>query len=254
MTADLLISAGALLFGIIAMVLAVRRQRLLPAPSNNHEELRQQVETLRRDVASLQRMLVEKQNEIDRLNERLRQLERGVTAAEATAQDVRRKVLLVCIGTDKMLEVDSAMLRKVQAQTQIRITRLLPVSKAGLKRFIDRHRASGRPIDYVHFGVHAGPQGLVFEDGIASGLWLSQQLAGVQVVLIAGCNGDQVADLLGVVNAVVSLREEVDNHEAALFATAFWLAIGNGLEPEEAFERALAAAPGSVAEFAELHL
>lgn len=254
MTADILISAGALLFGIIAMVLAVRRQRLLPAPSNNHDELRQQVETLRRDVASLQRMLVEKQNEIDRLNERLRQLERGVTAADTQAQDVRRKVLLVCIGTDRMLEEDNAMLRKVQAQTPIRITRLLPVNRASLKRTIDRHRASGRPIDYIHFGVHSGPQGLIFEDGVASGLWLSQQLTGVRTVLIAGCNGDQVADLLGVVGAVVSLREEVDNREAALFATAFWLQIGMGLEPEEAFERALAAAPGSVAEFAELHL
>lgn len=253
MTADVIISVGALLFGLLSMVLAVRRQRFIPVASNS-DELRNRVALLERDIASLQRMLVEKQREIDTLNERIRQLERGgVPAVEAAAHE-RRKVVLVCIGNDRMLEEDNAMLRKVQAQTSIRISRLLPVSKANFKRTIDRNRAAGRPIEYVHFGVHSGPGGLAFDDGTATGAWLSQQLGGVRVVLIAGCNGDQVADMLGVVNAVVSLREEVDNREAAVFSTAFWLAIGEGKDVEEAFENALTAAPGAVAEFAELHL
>lgn len=251
------ITVLALLMGLSAMGLAIWKQRKTPMqaqPLSREQELLDQIASLKRDITGLQRMLVEKQREIDQLSERIRQLERGVMASEAPVSDVMRKVLLVCIGTDRKLEEDNAMLRRVQAQTDIRITRLFPVSKASLKRIIDRHRASGRPIEFVHFGVHAGPNGLLFEDGVATGLWLSQQLGGVRIVLIAGCNGDQVADLLGVVNAVVSLREEVENHDAAVFSTAFWMAIGNGLEVEEAFERALAAAPPVVAEFAELHL
>ena len=254
MTADLLISAGALLFGIIAMVFAVRRQRLLPAPSNNHEELRQQVEILRRDVASLQRMLVEKQNEIDALNKRIRDLERGGPQDSTPASNERRRVLLVGLGDDAMLQEDLAQLRRVQAQTNIRISRLLPVSKASLERTIERHRAAGNPVRLLHLSVHSGPQGLLFSDGIADGMWLSQQLGGVEIAVLAGCSNDTVADMLRVVPAVVSMREDVNNHDASLFSGAFWLAVGQGMDANEAFERALQRAPALVGEFVELHL
>lgn len=253
MTIDLFIALTSFAVGMAAMLLALRKQRMVAATPSPSEELRQKVLLLERDVASLQRMLVEKQNEIDKLNERIRQLERGVTPV-ASANAEKRKVLLVCIGAQQMLEEDNAMLRKVQAQTNIRLTRLLPVTKASLKRTIDRHRAQHTPIEYVHFAVHASPEGLEFEDGMASGLWLSQQLGGVKIALLAGCNTDQVADLLTVVPAVVSLREEIANRDAALFATAFWMGVGQGLAVEEAFEHALSVAPSVVSEFAELHL
>lgn len=244
--------------GIVALVLAVRRERLRPAPPqaplNREAELLTRVATLERDIASLQRMLVEKQNEIDALNKRIRELERGAVIDNPATPTERRRVLLVGVGDDKMLQEDLAQLRRVQAQTNIRISRLLPVSKASLERTIERHRAAGSPVKLLHLAVHSCQDGLEFVDGLATGMWLSQQLAGVEIAMLAGCSNDSVADLLRVVPAVVSMRENVDNRDASIFAGAFWMAVGNGMDAEEAFERALQRAPSSVGEFIELHL
>jgi len=256
MREDIVIAALALLFGIIALVLAIKKQRVLPPPvaAVPTEEWQKRVQMLERDIAGLQRMLVEKQNEIDQLRERIRQLERGVITDNPNTPTERRRVLLVGIGDDAMLQEDLAQLRRVQSQTNVRISRLMPVSRASLERTIERHRAAGTPVKLLHLAVHSGPQGLLFEDGIADGLWLSQHLAGIDIAMLAGCSNDTVADLLRVVPAVVSMREDVDNRDAAIFAGAFWLAVGQGMDANEAFERALQRAPALVGEFVELHL
>lgn len=256
MREDIVIAALALLFGIIALVLAIKKQRVLPPPvaAVPTEEWQKRVQMLERDIAGLQRMLVEKQNEIDQLRERIRQLERGVITDNPNTPTERRRVLLVGIGDDAMLQEDLTQLRRVQSQTNIRISRLMPVSRASLERTIERHRAAGTPVKLLHLATHSGPQGLVLSDGIATGQWLSEHLAGVEIAVLAGCSGDQVADLLGVVPAVISMREDVDNKAASIFAGAFWLAVGMGLDANEAFERALQRAPAVVGEFVELHL
>lgn len=253
MTADQIVAALALVVGVIAMVLAIKKQRDMPPfATQDTTDLQRKVALLERDVASLQRMLVEKQNEIDALNKRIRDLERGTSADNQSTE--RRRVLLVGVGDDTMLQEDLAQLRRVQAQTNIRISRLLPVSKASLERTIERHRVAGTPVKLLHLAVHSGPDGLQFSDGIATGMWLSQQLAGVEIAMLAGCSNDSVADLLRVVPAVVSMREDVDSHDASVFAGAFWLAVGQGMDANEAFERALQRAPALVGEFVELHL
>ena len=256
MREDIVIAALALLFGVIALVLAIKKQRVLPPPvaAVPTVEWQKRVQMLERDIAGLQRMLVEKQNEIDQLRERIRQLERGTIADSPNTPTERRRVLLVGIGDDAMLQEDLAQLRRVQSQTNIRISRLMPVSRASLERTIERHRAAGTPVKLLHLAVHSGPAGLLFEDGIADGLWLSQHLAGIDIAMLAGCSNDTVADLLRVVPAVVSMREDVDNRDAAIFAGAFWLAVGQGMDANEAFERALQRAPALVGEFVELHL
>ena len=256
MSVDQFVAYLAFAVGIGAMVLAIKKQRNTPSPTAaqlDTSDLQRKVALLERDVASLQRMLVEKQNEIDALNKRIRDLERG-GPQDAPASNERRRVLLVGMGDDAMLQEDLAQLRRVQAQTNIRISRLLPVSKASLERTIERHRAAGTPVKLLHLAVHSGPDGLQFSDGVADGMWLSQHLSGVEIAVLAGCSNDTVADMLRVVPAVVSMREEVNNHDAAMFAGAFWLAVGQGMDASEAFERALQRAPAVVGEFVELHL
>ncbi len=256
MSVDQFVAYLAFAVGIGAMVLAIKKQRNTPSPTAaqlDTSDLQRKVALLERDVASLQRMLVEKQNEIDALNKRIRDLERG-GPQDAPVSNERRRVLLVGMGDDAMLQEDLAQLRRVQATTNIRISRLLPVSKASLERTIERHRAAGNPVRLLHLSVHSGPQGLLFSDGIADGMWLSQQLAGVEIAVLAGCSNDAVADMLRVVPAVVSMREDVNNHDASLFSGAFWLAVGQGMDANEAFERALQRAPAVVGEFVELHL
>lgn len=250
-------SIVAILLGGAALVFAVwrqrnddeRREQRAAASLTREQQLEKRVAMLERDITGLQRMLVEKQNEIDQLNQRIRQLEQG--AAPSPSPAAQRRVLVVGVGEDVMLQEDLAQLRRVQA---LRISRLLPVSMANLERTVERHRAAGNPVKLLHLAVHSNAQGLVFADGVATGLWLSQHLAGVDIMVLAGCEGDQVADLLRVVPAVVSMREAVSNRDAAIFAGAFWSAVGSGMNASDAFEYALDRAPATLAEFVELHL
>jgi hypothetical protein len=242
----------AVIVGLVALLMAIKRDRRRPVPVSKEVELTNRVVQLENTVVILQRLLYEKQTEIDLLTDRIRVLEKGIAITDVP--EGKRLVLLAGIGDDAMLEVDLAALRKVQAQTNLRLSRLLPVSKASLERTLDRHRAAGTPVKYLHLAIHSGPDGLVFSDGIASGIWLSQHLAGVEIAVLAGCSGDQVADLLGVVPAVISMREEVQNTDASKFTALFWTAVGQGMNANEAFERAIRLAPTAVGEFVELHL
>lgn len=256
------IAIAAPVVSFLALVMAVRRSKAMPGLYDTREramerriaEMETTIKRLESTVATLHGMLYDKQNEIDGLNQRIKDLERGVMPDSQAAPTERRRVLLVGLCDDAMMQEDLAQLRRVQVQTNIRISRLLPVSRASLERTIERHRAAGTPVKLLHLAVHSGPAGLQFDDGLADGLWLSQQLAGVEIAVLAGCSNDAVADLLRVVPAVVSMREDVNNRDAALFSGAFWLAVGQGMDANEAFERALQRAPAVVGEFVELHL
>ena len=258
----LAVTCGAASVSLLELVVAVRRSKALTVQYETKEralerriaEMEETIKRLESTVATLQALLYDKHNEIDALNKRIRDLERGGPQDSTPASNERRRVLLVGLGDDAMLQEDLAQLRRVQAQTNIRISRLLPVSKASLERTIERHRAAGTPVKLLHLAVHSGPDGLQFSDGVADGMWLSQHLSGVEIAVLAGCSNDTVADMLRVVPAVVSMREDVNNHDAAMFSGAFWLAVGQGMDANEAFERALQRAPAVVGEFVELHL
>jgi hypothetical protein len=160
--------------------------------------------------------------------------------------------LLVGVGDDPALLLDVTILRTVKSKTGLDYNRIQPVTKDGLERMLARRRLAGDPVRYVHLGVHAGPQGLQFADGLATGAWLSEHFAGVLVLLIAGCQADGVGDLLGVVPAVITLREDLRHEDAADLTLAFWTAIGEGLTATAAFLRMRERCP-AVADFAELH-
>ena len=91
-----------------------------------------------------------------------------------------------------------------------------------------------------------------FDDGIASPQWLSENVQGAEVVVIAGCQSDTVGDYLGVATAVITMLEEVRNDDAARFTEAFWTQIGEKMQPEDAFYKAIEIVP-QVSEFAEYH-
>ena len=252
MTADQIVAALALVIGVVAMVLAIKKQRNTPIPvSKITTDLQRKVALLERDIASLQRMLVEKQNEIDGLTKRIRDLERNTPMQPLQPQHDR--VLVAALGTDKEFMLDRNALLEVQAKTGLQLQRIFPVTKQRLSDYITRRRMEEDPVRYVHFALHSGPTGLQFADGIADGVWLAGVLTGVEVVVLAGCESDAVADMIGVVPAVVSMREDVTHQDASNFTLAFWMEIGNGATTKEAFKTARNKVP-AVAEFVELHL
>lgn len=245
---------AALLLGLVAMLFAIKRECNRPAVTVSREaELVKQVEQLRNDVAALQRMLTEKQTEIDQLTKRIWQLEQAAPAEQPAPKTpkARKPLLAVAIGPDPMLEVDVAALRGIAA---FQLAVLQNASKGDLEALLERHRAAGNPIRHLHIATHANHQGLAFAGGMADGLWLSKHLSGVQVLVLAGCESDRVADLLSVVPAVVSMRDEIDNRDASLFSRAFWTAIGQGQDAQAALDWAIERSPAIVAEMVDLHL
>lgn len=257
-----IIGAAALVFSLVLVVLAWHRTSKMPAYESREEALIKRVSDLetalrqaeerreireaelQRDISALQRMLLAKEHEVASLNERIRQLEDGKTSKR------QRQRLLIAYTEQNMLEEDLAVLRGVSA---FRRDVLRDASKSDLKRLIDERRGSGQPIQNVHISMHAGPAGVAFKDGMADGLWLSQTLSGVDVLVIAGCKSTRQAYLVGVVPNVVSMRDDVDSDAARLFARAFWEGIGDGKDPETAFEEALDRSPDRLVEMVEFH-
>ncbi|MFN8466317.1 MAG: hypothetical protein U0X20_12240 [Caldilineaceae bacterium] len=163
------------------------------------------------------------------------------------------RYLFVCVGEDRALMLDLAALRAVRSATNLRFVRLLNATRVRFATTLRRERSFGRPVELLHLAVHASPAGVEFADGIADADWLSEQLLGVQVMLLAGCEGDSIGDWLGVVPHVVTLSEEISHEDAAILTQHFWHNIGLQKEPGEALNEALALCPPVVSEYVVRH-
>lgn len=258
------IGAIALLFSLVLVVLAWHRTGRMPAYESREEALAKRVSDLEealieaerrriereaeleRDIQALTRMLLAKEHQVSKLTERIRQLEQSVPAPSRR----QKQALLIAYTAQKMLEEDLAALRGVTAfQRDV----LKNATMAKLKMLIDERRGMGDPVRNVHLAMHAGPNGVAFEDGVADGLWLSQALAGVDVLVIAGCQSTRQAYLIGVVPNVVSMRDDADSASARIFSRAFWEAIGDGKDPEDAFYEARNRSPVQMDEMVAFH-
>lgn len=161
-------------------------------------------------------------------------------------------ILVAVIGSDDALDADLTALRSVRNQTGMQFVRIQDATLAKLKTVLDRERANGHTCN-LHLAVHSGSQGIELGGAIIDGVALSEILDGVQVMVIAGCRSDQVADLLGVVPFVVSFTEEISHADAKTFSRIFWTGIGNGIKPEQALREALKKSPASLSEFVTRH-
>lgn len=252
----------ALTFSLIMVVLAWHRTARMPEYESREEALAKRVSDLeqalveaekrriereaelQRDILALQRMLLAKEHEVTTLKEGFRMLERR------TPVQRHKPSLLIAYTEQKMLEEDLATLRGVASfQRDV----LKNATKARLQALIDERRGMGDPVKNVHLAMHAGPEGVAFADGLADGLWLSQALAGVEVLVIAGCQSTRQAYLIGVVPNVVSMRDDADSTGARIFSRAFWESIGDGRDPEEAFYEARSRSPVHIDEMVAFH-
>lgn len=259
---DFVVLAGvlALVVSLTVLAVAIRRSARLPQIESREDalalrvaDLETQIERLEGTIATLQTLLYDRQRMIDQLTERVRQLEHGATAGgwtDTPPQRQRRSVLAVGIGQDQGLEQDLAALRGVCG---VQLAVLRDVSKASLEALLERHRANGFPVRYLHLAVHAGQDGLALADGLADGLWLSRHLDGVEVLVIAGCESDRVGDLLSVVRHPITMRAEIEHRDAAIFTRAFWTEVGAGAPVDAALEEALRRSPSEVREMVEAH-
>ena len=165
--------------------------------------------------------------------------------------------LLVCAGADSGLLLDLAVLRAVRTHTGLEFMRVLNATSRKFAAALRRERELRRPVQLLHLALHTSAQGVEFVDGPADGNWLSERLAGVRVLLLASCAGDELGDWLGVVPFVVTLNEAISHEDAAALAHHFWQGVGlHPLTAETvgaALNAALALCPPAVAEYVVRH-
>lgn len=164
-----------------------------------------------------------------------------------------RRTLLVCAGPASAFMIDLAALRGVRAATGLEFRRLLDVTRPKLEKHLRREQGLGRPVELLHLALHASAAGVQFSDGVADGAWLSERLGGVRIMLLAGCEGEEVGDWLNVIPHVITLSEGITDADAAALTRHFWHNIGLGQEPGAALEAALAHCPPAVAEYVVRH-
>jgi hypothetical protein len=237
--------AAALLISMAALVIAVWRSSQMPVIESREEALAKRIEELETAVRLLQEMLLEKQGRIKELEKAVDQLQHS-SPAQAKDPDG----LVVVVGPDRMLEQDVARLRGIRS---FHLSVLRNATMPDLADLLSERRARGVPVRYLHLAVHASHAGVQFADGLATGAWLSQNLKGVEVLVLAGCQGNRVANLLSVVPAVISMRDELDNVQAGQFALAFWSTVAEGRPVRDAYYYALEHSTDAVSEMAEFH-
>lgn len=253
------------LVGLIVST-ALVRQRSAPLPQTTAqlaqqvellqrqvEELRAQTTAQRATIETLQSLLINRQAEIDRLNERVWQLEHKPGATLATPAAARHpEDLLIVLGDDPELKIDAAALRSNEISARFRLVVRRQATKRWLADTLQRYRTRGAPLRYIHFAVHGSEAGIDLAGELVDGVWLSENLAGTEVALIAGCSTATAAHLVRVVRTVVSMTADVGMRDAMEFAAVFWGQMASGAPAGDAFYEAVKRAPAA-GEMAELH-
>jgi hypothetical protein len=251
-----LIFTGAGICGLIWIALrAEKRTRQLrleqankPDPNVRLTELEHKLKYLQDEDIRKGQMIATLQTDLVAARERIRFLEGQIAIKNPVMAVIEEQPLMVVIGDDPALVVDLAALRGVKG---LRVTRLLPATYSTLKSTVERFRRQGKPLEYLHFAVHATATGIELERSVKREE-LSELLRGCRIAVFMGCVTAEIGDLMTVIPAVVAFREPVPHDEAWQFSLLFWRAIGEGLLPARAFERACDRGPTGISEFAEL--
>lgn len=257
---------GSLVLVAVIIGMTLVRQRSA-SPFQTTADLARQVELLQREVGelrtqtaqqkatidTLQSLLINRQAEVDRLNARVWQLEHppaGSTLATPAAK--HPEDLLVVLGDDPALSIDAAALRSNEIAVRFRLVVRRQATKRWLADTLQRYRTRGAALRFIHFAVHGREEGIDLAGELVDGVWLSENLAGTEVALIAGCSTATAAHLARVVRTVVSMSSDVGMREAMEFAAVFWGQVASGASPGDAFYEAVKRAPPA-GELAELH-
>lgn len=220
-------------------------------------------------IEEKRRIAKEKEEVEAKYESRINKLEQDIDALKRQAQDsvmLRKELeqrslipattvtpLLAVFGPDEDLERDLVSLRAVERETGMDFRRVRDATFAKIKRYLDQGRVNGRPYTKMHMAVHAGDGGIFLGPERIDGLKFSEILDGVEILLIAGCEGNEIGDWIGRVAHVITISEQVAHKDASLFARAFWTQIGNGKNPDEAVNVALNLAPSGMDEYVEKH-
>ncbi len=211
------------------------------------ERLRMETDRIIEDLTAKYELL---QQQITLVLDRLADAQTEIRRLKQVAARGENWGLVVAVG-DSSFDVDLSALRKVQRVTGLPFVSIAPATKRQLEQKLERDRVLGRPVRWLHLSVHAGPDGVRLADGLASWAWLSEILAGVEVLVVAGCVSDQAVDVLGVVPHVIGFGADIENRDAMLFAEVFWMQMAEHGDVDHALDVALDRSPPVLREVIE---
>jgi hypothetical protein len=173
---------------------------------------------------------------------------RMLLTAQAEPEKRPAKPLLLAQCNQLFGEDDALAVRR----TGIPFHRLKNCTALDFDRYLQAGRQDRATPWWVQISAHMGSTGILFADGVRSTAWLSQRIRGVRVLVLAGCENEEVgAQLVGLAVHVIVVYETIDTQNAQDFSYAFWREIGDGAEPPDAFARALEECP-QVSEFVQM--
>lgn len=178
------------------------------------------------------------------LMDEIQKLKTGGTSPTSTD-----RLLLVCASdasTSICRDDENAILR-----SKMPYTRLQNATLELLTQEIQRRRLAGDQYKYIQISGHAAADGFAFSNRTVDAYELAAVLRGTQTVVLAGCSDVVIADrLIGAVQIVISVREEVYSLDMANFTYSFWRAVVAGKSAKIAYEIARIEVP-AVASFVD---
>ena len=188
------------------------------------------------------------QKQVILLNNKVALLESS--AVDKKGQSSNDYYLLAVVGSDAATRDDINALH----QSGINVVMSYPPTLESFERRLNNLRATDRLPRGIHFGLHAGSNGIEFEDKIATIEWLTENLSGIEVILIAGCSGSEIGYQLATRRQrVITVQHEIDSEHAALLTRVFWEQIASGKNVLSAVSEAKRRSPLGVTELMELH-
>lgn len=260
---------GHVIIAIISAAATILIYRTAPTIAVS-QNLKAKVELLEREIATMKTReaamiqynkdllarVIAAEQELILLNDISANNSRRMMSIAATPSPER--VMVAIVGSDNSLNEDLTAFRAVEARTGLRYAPLKNATREKIESYLERWRLQRRPVRFAHIAGHMGKDGIVDNSktitDIIDPIWLSGQIRDMEILVLAGCNSDRIGDLLRSVKTVVTLREDVETHDAAIFTEAFWHEIGSGAIPEDAYWAALDRCPTHVREHAEIHL
>ena len=183
------------------------------------------------------------------LTTRLNELIKRVEMLEGDTKILtKEKATLLVMGENAFGLAD----RNAMRRAGVLFHRLVNAGFNDLREELQRKRSEGRQYKIVHISSHAGADGIQFSDGLKDGNEVSDIMDGVELLFLASCSNVRVADsILGVVDNVVVVYENVDTRDMENFVFEFYNELKLDFDIRRSFNAALSKSP-SVSEYVDL--
>lgn len=241
---------GVFLASFVFLILTLRNRskflNLLNIEDEQVTKLKMQIAEMEKKISVLEAAIQVLINNIPQTKQII------VTAAEPAAvpkKRVARPVLLV-YGEPEFGEQDRTAMRRAG----LSFFRLKAASLKSLYDELQRRRSEGTLYDMVHISSHGDLTSIGLGEEAVDGSDLSNIFSGIRGVFLNTCSNQYIADkLIGVVNFVIVIYDDIESEIAASFAYEFYKRYALDMDIEKSFAGALLIMP-DISDFVDIRI